>query len=257
MMTLFQEAIALNNRATHLIVSKRHSEAAIPILRKALCNSKAAIVQLEQPQEDQVLVGASQTCLLDECVTNAFLSENQKTDEEVDDDDFNTACEESFFIHRTPLPISSTTSTFDTASGDFQAALSAVLCWNLSLSHHISGLDTTCTKSARATLETALKLYSLTHKLIQQVHHSSSSSENSTTLLLLLMAVSNNMGQIHMKLGETQAANLCFQRVLNSLLIAKECEGGIWEDSHSILQRFFQNALHLVVLKDSFTATAA
>ena len=107
-MALFQEAIALNNRATHLIVSKRHNEEAIPILKKALCSSKAAIEQLEQPQEDQV-VGSSQTCLLDECVANALMSEDQKT--EVDDDDFNTACEESFFIHRTPLPISSTTST--------------------------------------------------------------------------------------------------------------------------------------------------
>ena len=143
------------------------------------------------------------------------------------------------------------------------------MCWNLSLSNHLSGLDAACDcVSSQAALERALTLYDLTHKLLlhqrQQVPaYAAAESSSKGGIAFLLLSIANNIGQIRMKLSQTKEAIECFQRLLNSLLIIRECGGGtgedIWEDSHqsSVLQGFFRNSLHLLVLKVPCTARAA
>lgn len=120
--------------------------------------------------------------------------------------------------------------------------LSFVILYNIALTHHLMAIqDVNCTRK----LLKAKHLYELVYSI--QINEELEISP------LQSMAISNNLGQIHLSLGDEERTRSCFEHLLSTIISLNACGE---QDSVANLDGFIGNVL-LLFVKSSPTAPAA
>lgn len=120
--------------------------------------------------------------------------------------------------------------------------LSFVILYNIALAHHLIAIqDVNCTRKF------------LKAKALYELVYSIQINEELEISPLQSMAISNNLGQIHLSLGDEERSRSCFEHLLSDIVSLNACEES---DSVGNLDGFIGNVL-LLFLKSAPTAPAA
>lgn len=120
--------------------------------------------------------------------------------------------------------------------------LSFVILYNIALTHHLLAIqDVNCTQK----LLKAKSLYELVYSIQM--------NEELEISPLQSMAISNNLGQIHLSLGDEDKSRSCFEHLLSAIISINACGE---HDSVGNLDGFIGNVL-LLFIKSAPTAPAA
>ena len=120
--------------------------------------------------------------------------------------------------------------------------LSFVILYNIALAHHLIAIqDANCTNK----LLKAKSLYELVYSI--------QTNEELEISPLQSMAISNNLGQIHLSLGDEDKSRSCFEHLLSAIISVNACGEHEYVGN---LDGFIGNVL-LLFLKSAPTAPAA
>jgi tetratricopeptide (TPR) repeat protein len=141
-------------------------------------------------------------------------------------------------IERNLVELGHTTSTF----------LSFAVIFNMAISYHLQSClkkEHNHTEERLFLLEKSKHLYELGYRLFRSEYFSFSAR--------ISLALTNNLGQVFKNLQEHQKADLCFERLLSTVMFLKEC--GADNELHEI-DGFLRNTFYLV-LKNPPAASSA
>ena len=228
----------LNNQGVSLL-EQGLPDQAVAIFSQGLALAKHAIALAN---EDDMDMADNKACCQAQDVQSpsCHFSKLSPHSQEVDCSLRETVCDDKPFIFRHPLVIPDHAAE-DCSYSKYFVKMSFIILYNLALTHHLSG--STNLYSVRK-LRKALSLYELAYTIQM--------TEEIQLSVLETMAIVNNLGQIHLALGNEAKAEQCFRHLLSTLMFV-----GDYGESSSIaqLEGFFCSCTHLI-LKDS-TAGAA
>jgi tetratricopeptide (TPR) repeat protein len=214
--------VKLNNTSAALISSGDYDRA-ISRLHNALVLANKQV--LENASESH---GSPLDVTLDRCMAQSPLT----------CDDGNDKTERSLFLYQHAIYLPNDAPLCYRTS----VLVSVIIIFNLALAHQLLAAKKQSNKRSKY-LRKAAKLYALAHSL----YHEKNDFEDSVVFSL---ASVNNLGLIYHELHDMRTAELCFQRLLSTLMFLVDCgEGNV-----SQFEGFFQNT-HLVVQGN--TAAAA
>lgn len=110
--------------------------------------------------------------------------------------------------------------------------LSLIIILNLAMAHHVSGIQN---NNNRQKLQKAIQLYELAHRLQMEERISSPRAT---------MIISNNVGEIHLAVGNVNKHHMCAQHLLSTTMFMVDCQGNI---SRAEMEGFFRNTSHLIL----------
>jgi tetratricopeptide (TPR) repeat protein len=253
-----RQAIALNNHGA-MEIAAGNLEVAISLLKDAHRSSKQTKKDDESPCSSLAPVNLEQSLevWMRQTATPAAVCDS--------DND----CDEQGFVcrHAIHIPISPVPST------QFQPAVAIAIIFNLALAYHLRGLASTraaTTTSATskegeeqasaASLKKAVKLYEYAFKLYRVTDNGGNTNPEKA---LFLMGTVNNSGQIYHVLGREDAAAICFQELLSTLMVLRYC-GQFNETSNTFrlidasqCKGFFRNVSQWMTLGCTATAGSA
>jgi hypothetical protein len=120
--------------------------------------------------------------------------------------------------------------------------ISSMVTFNLALANQLFAMNHK--ESNDAILRKAATLYELGFSMQQD--------ENFDNNTLFTLATVNNMGLIHNRLHDRQAANKCFEYLLSTLMYLTDCSGG---KEYALFEGFFRN-VSTVISKPCSAAAA-
>lgn len=232
-----QEATLLNNEGIRLINGGNYVDAMKSISR-GLGIVKRSIVLLENSTLDSDSMDTEE----DQCLIGQFFEITPRCQSSALKKLTHAAKVEKPFIFSSPIYIPAASDETVGQTHRYLVTVSFIMLYNLALTHHLSAVDgSLCMK----TLRKALSLYELAYAI--------QSTEELELSVLQTMAIVNNIGQIHIALGQEKEAKSCFEHLLSTIMFVSDC-GGI--DSMENLDGFMCNVMSLI-FKGSSAAPAA
>ena len=230
--SLHNTSIELNNRAATLIQNNSYV-AAISSLTTALQWTQQRFESFDTVNPPM------QGLSLNECMTSAH-------SDEMTTPDANRQTSKQMYQR----PIHVPKCWRQSESHESNLIISAVIMFNLGLSHHLEAVETQrkCKTSITSLLSKAAKLYELAYNMQRDENIPCSS-------VLFSMAIINNLGVVYLALGHEDMAQECFEHLLSSLMYVVDCgEGQVVSKLGGDL--FFRTTLHLVT-RSGVSAAAA
>jgi hypothetical protein len=221
----------LNNKAVHQIQDGRYHEA-ISTLTKALKTVKlvasgdamiSGTIEDESPESDF-------HC---EFITTSRASSFLRIVEK------GGICESSIF--RDPIHI--TGALLPATALENCELLSYVILYNLALSHHLRSMEEQTERTQTECLQKALTLYEHAHHIM--------TNQEADVALLHTMAITSNLGNIHLMLGDEERAHRCSQHLLSTILYIVDAGEA---RKIEVLDGFFRNVMPLITNASSAPA---
>ena len=145
--------------------------------------------------------------------------------------------------------------------------LSMILLYNLALAHHLKGIamhyqPLPNTKDSMQLLKNALQLYELAYQLhldyiqkptTRSATDASENNDGTKGLLRFTMIISNNLGQIHRMVGDTDKHEMCLQHLLSTIMYMVDCKVVVLDSSE--MDGFYRNVSPIML--SSMCADAA
>jgi tetratricopeptide (TPR) repeat protein len=164
-------------------------------------------------------------------------------------------CEDSEeFVYRHPIRIERNPSDIPELGPTTSTFLSFVVIFNMAISYHLrSGCKKehnrhTSTEERQFLLEKSKHLYELGYRLLL--------SEGFSFSIRISLALTNNLGQVLKNLQEHQKADMCFERLLSTVMFLMTGGADNDEELHHEIDGFIRNTFYLV-LKNPPVASAA
>jgi tetratricopeptide (TPR) repeat protein len=236
-----QQVIALNNRAA-LHIEAGDFDEAVSKLTEALHEFKL----MKRPS----LSSTNMVGIYDSTKTESHLSLLLKDDVKGRNRDTTDDGEDSEeFVYRHPIRIERNHPCDIPELGHTASSfLSFAVIVNMAISYHLQS----CCKEEhkdiderKFLLEKSKHLYELGYRLLR--------SEGFSYSIRISLALTNNLGQVLKNLQEHQKADLCFERLLSTVMFLMDC--GADEELYEV-DGFIRNTLYLV-LKNKPAAPAA
>ena len=230
--SLHNTSIELNNRAATLIQNNSYV-AAISSLTTALQSTQQRFESFDTVNPPM------QGLSLNECMTSA-------RSDEMTTPDANRQTSKQMYQR----PIHVPKCWRQSESHESNLIISAVIMFNLGLSHHLEAVETQrkCKTSITSLLSKAAKLYELAYNMVMESH-------SETSNLIFVMTVVNNLGMVYEMLQDDETAEEYFKHLLSMLMVVVDCGEG------DVVSKFgngllFQTTSHLIS-KTGTTAGAA
>jgi tetratricopeptide (TPR) repeat protein len=217
------KSLELNNEGARLICKGEYTRAVSTFL-EAMSTVKQMLADdnsiCRSRDEDTEMDSTCEYC--SEIVSCMDAESSSSPEEAASYEDESSHC----FVFRKPLVMSLHA---DECGDRTVAKLSAIMMFNLALSHHLSALK----HHKNATkLHTALLLYENAYLLLQ--------NEQVEICVLYNLALSNNLGQVLKAMKHQPEARQCFEQLLSILLLVTEyCD----DEEKARLKGFFRSAL--------------
>jgi hypothetical protein len=241
-------SVQLNNTGASLLLEGRHDHA-VKTFVQALKLTRCLMRKERTPEQkkrkgstpSRVKHGSHNLCS-DLCNANSMAGDSTHISigDFVIEGNVNSAKVElsSSFVFMNPILIDQDTAV--TRERQCLMKLAIILIFNLGLTHHMLGLQQGPDSSTRfSNLRKAFSLYELSCNMQIQ--------EDVLLSDLYAMAHLNNLGQIQAVLGNQGMAKKYFFRLLQHLLLFKECSKQEDERSHQELEGFFRNTTWLIL----------
>ena len=234
------QSLELNNEGARLICKGQYDRA-ISTFSKALSSVKQMVtdensIAGNRDQDTAMLDSTSEYC--SETVSCMEAEFSSSPEEAASCEDESSHC----FIFRKPLVM---TLLDADKCGDRTtvAKLSAIMIFNMALSHHLSALKHH--KNAKQ-LHAALILYEHAYVLLQ--------NEQVDVCVLYNLALSNNLGQVLKEMKHQPEARQCFEQLLSILLCLVEyCN----DEEKARIEGFFRSASPCILSSNTKAAPAA
>ena len=152
---------------------------------------------------------------------------------------------EDFFVYRHPIRIEHNPNEIPELGHTTSAFLSFAVIFNMAICYH---LQASCckeedTEERHFLLEKSKHLYELGYRLLR--------SEDFSFSIRISLALTNNLGQVLKNLQEHQKADLCFERLLSTVMFLMDCGA---DDELYEIDGFIRNTLYLVLQKSAASA---
>ena len=180
-----------------------------------------------------------------------FLNDDDDDDEDVkalihDTDDGEDS--EELFVYRHPIRIERNPNEIPELGHTTSTFLSFSVIFNMAICYH---LQASCcekehkedTEEGQFLLEKSKHLYELGYRLLR--------SEDFSFSIRISLALTNNLGQVLKNLQEHQKADLCFERLLSTVMFLMDCGA---DDELYEIDGFIRNTLYLVLKKPAASA---
>lgn len=243
----------LNNSGAELLLDRRYNQAVETFVRalklsKSLRWKEDASTEIEESRPLSIKsLGQSKSRSTRFDSANSNRKESPCTDCGFVLIEANTesSISDSAFIFTEPILIEQDTMT--SCRKECILRLTAIIIFNLALSHHLMSLNETDLSARSTAIEKAVSLYELSCKIQYE--------EDVYISAIHTMAHLNNLGQLHLSMGDLDKSTKCFRSLLKHLVLYTE-NTEEEERPKNELEIFFQNALGLI-LRDPAVAAAA
>ena len=236
------QSLELNNEGARLICKGQYDRA-VSTFSKALSTVKQMVADQNsiagnRDQEDTAMLDST-SAYSSETISCMEAAESSSSPEEANScEDESSHC----FIFRKPL-VMTLLDADECGDRTTVAKLSAIIMFNMALSHHLSAL----THHKNATqLHAALVLYEHAYVLLQ--------NEEVDICVLYNLALSNNLGQVLKEMKHQPEARQCFEQLLSILLcLVEHCD----DEEKARLEGFFRSASPCMLGSNTKAAPAA
>ena len=236
------QSLELNNEGARLICKGQYDRA-VSTFSKALSTVKQMVADQNsiagnRDQEDTAMLDST-SAYSSETISCMEAAESSSSPEEANScEDESSHC----FIFRKPL-VMTLLDADECGDRTTVAKLSAIIMFNMALSHHLSAL----THHKNTTqLHAALVLYEHAYVLLQ--------NEQVDICVLYNLALSNNLGQVLKEMKHQPEARQCFEQLLSILLcLVEHCD----DEEKARLEGFFRSASPCILGSNTKAAPAA
>jgi hypothetical protein len=248
-----QVAASFNEQGIQFLVKSKYKEAYLAFSR-GLSLVKQSIACFDDNDDEAMDITAAPSGASICCFTRAqaptLKIKKSCTEDQMTDD-------ESAFLFPHPMAVADTAAIHHQAEEEVSYThyieLSFMLLYNLALCHHLSATMNSSDSSSTSRqdfnrvqekLQKALHLYELAYTISLTEQDCSMLPEGEPTTqfsILQQLALVNNLGHVHAALGNIECSRQCFQNLLSTLMVVRDCGEQIEK-----MDGFLSNVMNLI-----------